>query len=81
MIRFGSALLHSWWAVLKALLLASLFLAGTQTFAAPASKASKAGIISKIQVVGLKRIEEPAVLAKIASQPGQLLDPEQVRKD
>jgi outer membrane protein insertion porin family len=68
-----------------ALLLASLLGPVTFAHAAPAAAAPSAdrsgAIIEKVRVEGLKRIEEPAVLAKVSSQPGQRVDPERVRKD
>ena len=89
MIRAGSSLLHRSWVVPGALLLASLLggaahAAGeTSVRRGPAAEAPvrKGAIIEKVRVEGLKRIEEPAVLAKVSSQPGQLVDSDRVRKD
>ncbi len=68
--------------------MASLLGAGTSTHAAPPVRASAAdssersgATIEKVRVEGLKRIEEPAVLAKVSSQPGQRVEVEKVRKD
>jgi outer membrane protein insertion porin family len=74
-IRVGSSLLHRSWAVPGALFLASFLGAIAPARAAPAP------VIEKIRVEGLKRIEEPAVLAKISSQPGQLVDAEKIHRD
>lgn len=79
MIRVSASLLYRFWFSVNLLFLALSPEGGRQAFAAP--QVQKNLIITKVRVEGLKRIEEPALLAKIVSQPGQTLDPEKIRAD
>ncbi len=58
-------------------------LAAPRAEAASTERADQAGpaIIERVTVEGLKRLEEPAVLAKVSSQAGQRVDPEKIRRD